>query len=244
MNKIVKIIIGSLILLGIVLGAYFCFFKKDSSWKNEENNNSLQTEENDNLDSVSEILLNKINEYHLYHIDENNSYDSSVPTKESLYAMFDYYKEERKVGEYKEYKLSSTITKNQVDTYYKNVYNITLSEYPNYRCWEDGNSLYEYNTNEQAYKFDINKHGHGDYHDAYKAFKLNIEKNSDDSYSITILKMRLTEGGYLLGNDYVENVNDNLDNIVIKNKDYYPQYKYTFTKTDNNYYLLKLEVIK
>lgn len=236
MNKEVKIIIIGLLLVGVVLGVYFCCFHKDNSWNDNE--------KKEDLNAISEKLISKINEYHLYQLDETITYDSSEPTKNSLYAMLDYYKETRKVDEHTEYKLSSTITKNQVDTYYKEVYNVSLSMYPNYICWEDGNSLYEYDSNEKAYKFDSSKHSHGDYHEAVKAYTLGIEKNSNDSYSITVLKLLLTEGGYFIGNDYVENVNDILDDLVTKNKDYYPQYKYTFKELNNNYYLSKLEVIK
>lgn len=238
-NKYIKIIILVLVLICLAIGAYFLFFT---------NNNEEKTPEENNLEEVAEILINKVNEYHLYNIDENKNIVTynSVPTQESLYAMFDYYRTKEKIGDITEYKLSSSISKEQVDSYFKNVYNLELSDYPDYQCWEDGKALYAYDSNKKVYQFDSNEHGHGDPHDGNKAILLDIEKDPDDTYTITVLKINITEGGFLVGNEFFDSI-ENIEKTVKDNskyQSYRPQYKYTFKKDNNNYYLYKLETIK
>lgn len=207
-----------------------------------------QQEIKEDLSLISEKLMDKIKKYHLYIIEEDKKsvQYNDIPTAESLYAMFDYYKIAHSYDGYMDYELKTNITKTEVDTYFKEVFNVKLKEYPNYQCWEDGEDvpLYEYNKDTNEYVFEPEKHGHGDYHDIESYVDTDIEKIEDTKYAITLVKIRYTEGGYYINDDFYDSIDDAIKAIrSTSNKGKFPRFKYTFKEVNGNYYLTSLDKI-
>ena len=245
-----KVFIG--VLVGIIvvligLCVYLLLNKKEdnkvdnheintNSPSEKETNNNAQNQED--LSSVADILMAKIKKYRIDEIDERekDTKYNSVPTGESLYAMFKYYN-------YKE-----TVIKSEVDTYYKEVYGITPTEYPSWVCPLDNEPFYKYDVNKKVYTLDRSKHGHGGPNGVADSVYKKIEKNQDGTYSISLGKVytESDEPGYhVIHNNKIEYYNTVEEAVkVIKNNNYMPQYKYTFKKIGSDYYLTAFEIVK
>ncbi len=242
------IIISSIILvLLIALTIYLIFFNKKEEY-NEPSNHQSDTE---NIDSVSKELYSKIINYKLYHLtsSEKDTKYGSIPTQELLYAMYTYNY------------TGKNVMKSDVDKYFDEVLNIKLTQYPNYKCWNDDKNLFEYDAKKQAYVEKANEHGHGDYHYTFDIIPLETKKMDTNHYSIIVVPISSEPGIFYIQNDNGENIEytekeEDIEkddktrfNIVYEYFVKYanshkselnsitPKYQYTFEKINNNYYL-------
>ena len=268
-NKL-KIFVIILLLIIIGLLSYIAFIKKETPVKKEKENKKEEIKEN--LDEISDKLIEKINKYYVDYFDSSENVDFTKIKKEALID-----------GAY-HYSIASnqTFNKSLVDEYYQDLFNIKLDEYPDVECFAGDGLLYSYDKLKEEYQEDcgINEgicHGHGGlgYHKPLIIEKENIEKQ-DNQYTITTTKVfgldeRDSDGYFYSDNTYqnkieklstfVDNAKNeygaiNQDKINIEEiKKYYkdnyqelknikPYYKYTFKKIDNDFYLTHFEIIK
>ena len=265
---IVVIIILSLLVL--VLGGYIVY-DKFFSYETED---SVETEKEvqeskENLDEIATTLLNKVNNYKLDLLDVygNNIIVSSVPTRVQLDTMYFYLV--RKNNNDVE---NLNMTKDVVDNYFKDVYGITPSEYPNIVCKLDNVIEYIYDNSKQAYVFnnDFVDHAHGGYGNNSIAQIVTGIKKENNNYVLEVAKLYagsmlemtaghyysdgtcnnvLTEFDQFFGEDTTGEYDYNSAiNYFKNNKEKYnnvkPQYRYTFKKENGNYYIVNYEIIK
>ena len=269
MGKTILIIILLLALLG-ALGyiAYDKVMVKESkeSVKTEKKKEEVKEE---NLDEVATVLLNKINNYKLDLLDVygNNITVSSIPTIEQLDTMYFYLVEKNSNNAE-----TLNMTKSVVDDYFNSVYGITPTEYPNITCKVDGVIEYIFDNSKQAYVFNdkVVAHAHGGYGNKSLTQLVTNIKKDNDIYVIDVAKLFagsmldtaaghyysdgqctkiLTEFDQFFGADTTgEYDTSSAINYFQSNKDKYknnkPQYRYTFKKDNDNYILVKYEILK
>lgn len=268
-NKL-KIIIIILLIVIIGLLFYIALIKKESQI--EKTNKKNKPKITENLDEVSNKLIEKIDKYYVDYFDNSENVD------------FTKLKQEELIDGAYHYSISSNQTFNKalVDEYYQNLFNIKLDNYPDLECFAKDGLLYSYNTAKEEYveECGINEgicHGHGGigYHKPLIIEKQNIEKK-DNNYIITTNKVfglneRDSDGYFYSDSTYqnkIEKLNHFVDNAknqygaidqdkinIEEIKKYYkdnyqelknikPYYKYTFKKIDNDFYLTHFEIIK
>lgn len=268
-NKL-KIFIILLIIIIIGLLTYIALIKKEKPVKKEIEDKKEEVVEN--LDEVSDILIEKIDKYYVDYFDSSEEMDFTKINKEELID-----------GAY-HYSISSNqiFNKKLVDEYYKNLFNIKLDNYPDLECFAKDGLLYSYNKEKEEYEEEcgINEgicHGHGGigYHKPIIISKEKIEKRDNEYIIITTKVFGLNErdsDGYFYSDSSYQNKIEKLSSFVdnAKNeygvleqdkinieeiKKYYndnyqefkntkPYYKYTFKKISNDYYLTQFEIIK
>lgn len=267
-GKTVLIVILLLAVIG--LGGYITYDKvimKETKGPEKTEKKVEKTKEN--LDEIATTLLNKINNYKLDLLDiyGNNIIVNSVPTKEQLDTMY-FYLAEKNNNDTE----TLNMTKSVVDDYFNNVYGVTPTEYPNIVCKLDNVIEYTYDNSKQAYIFnnDVVAHAHGGYgNNSLTQIVTNI-KNDNGNYVVDIAKLyagsmldtaaghyysdgqctkMLTEFDQFYGADTTGDYDTaSAINYFQNNKDKYknnkPQYRYTFKKDNNNYYLVNYEIIK
>ena len=274
MNKDNKLKIIIIILLIIIVGllSYIALTKKESTNKAKQKEAIIQPKKEENLDEISNKLIEKIDKYYIDYYDNLNNIDFTKIKSEDLID-----------GAY-HYSISSNqiFTKSLVDEYYENLFNIKLNDYPDVECFAGDGLLYSYDKVKEEYKEEcgINEgicHGHGGigYHKPLIIEKQNIEKN-DNEYVLTTTKVfgldeRDSDGYFYSDSTYqnkLEKLSTFIDNVkneygaIEQNKinteeinNYYkdnyqefknikPYYKYTFEKENNDYYLTQFEIIK
>ena len=181
-NKL-KIFIIILILIIIGLLSYIAFIKKETPIKQEK---EIKKEEKvENLDEISYKLIEKIDKYYADYFNSSENIDFTKIKKEDLID-----------GAY-HYSVSSNqvFTKQLVDEYYKNLFNIKIDNYPDIECFAKDGLLYSYNTEKEEYVEECGNyegvcHGHGGlgYHKPLIIEKQNIEKQNNN-YIITTTKV-------------------------------------------------------
>ena len=268
-EKKLKIFIIILMLIIIGLLTYIAFIKKEKPVKKEP---EKKEEIAENLEEISDRLIEKIDKYYVDYFDSSENVDFTKIKNEDLID-----------GAY-HYSVSSnqTFNKSLVDDYYSNLFNIKLDNYPDLECFAKDGLLYSYNKEKEEYEEQCGNyegicHGHGGlgYHKPLIIEKEDIEKE-DDNYIITTTKVfglneRDSDGYFYSDSSYqskieklsqfVDNAKNeygtieqnkiNMDEIKKYYKDNYlefknqkPFYKYTFKKENNDYYLTQFEIIK
>jgi len=267
-NKGLVVIIVILVLLVLGLGGYIIYdkFMSDDKIANEGETKveeKAEKEEAEDLSLVSTSLIQKIVDYNIDQLDayEKNFTVTETPNNEQLQAMFDYFWDNGNGT-------PQTITQSSVSTYFKNVYGMELSSYPDIICNICNLVLYTYDNTKEAYVLTGN-HGHdGNHVSAFIHKAYDIQKNSDE-YVITLNKVygvdmmrgksgfysdakrnnKITDLDQFINKDTGEGDNDSALNYYNTNyeslKETSPKYKYTFKKNEiGEFYLTKYEVIK
>lgn len=270
-NKL-KIFIILLILIIIGLLSYIAIIKKEKTSEETKTEEISQQKKEENLEEISDKLIEKIDKYYLDYYDNLNNLDFTKLKKEDLID-----------GAY-HYSISSNqiFTKSLVDEYYQSLFNIKLNDYPDVECFAGDGLLYSYDKEKKEYKEEcgINEgicHGHGavGYHKPLIIEKQNIEKNNNQ-YIITTTKVfgldERDSDGYLYSDSSYQNKIEKLNTFIDNAKNEYgaiehnkinteeinnyykdnyqefknikPYYKYTFEKENNDYYLTQFEIIK
>lgn len=269
-GKTIAIIILTLIIIG--LGGYIVYDKfiaKEETEKTEEKAVEKK-EETEDLNAVADELISKLKTYKLENLDLfNQSLDFSVtPTKQQVYAMAQYFWEQSPTGT--EYIGMTNMTKENVDNYFKTVYGVTITSYPNIGFDDtsvEGNSHYIFDQSLNRYVYD----------EKCLAVDLLVANNitsnvvsitkENNNYVLTLSKLFFWGPAYGEGfSTSGSNVSSELpemnqfmdENGELTNESgatqYFhnnastynskkPQYKYTFTKENGSYYLKKYEVI-
>ena len=270
-NKL-KIFIILLILIIIGLLSYIAIIKKEKTSEETKTEEITQPKQEENLEEISNKLIEKIDKYYLDYYDNLDNIDYTKIKKEDLID-----------GAY-HYSISSNqpFTKTLVDEYYQNLFNIKLNDYPDLECFAKDGLLYSYDKVKEEYQEEcgINEgicHGHGavGYHKPLIIEKQNIEKNNNQ-YIITTTKVfgldERDSDGYFYSDSTYQNKLEKLSTFIDKAKNEYggieqskinieeikkyykdnyqdfnnikPYYKYTFEKENNDYYLTQFEIIK
>ena len=246
-QKIIIALLSILIIILLAFGIYFIFIKGD------KNNGNVDVNETEDLNKVADILISKIDKYRLNMMDYENFTISNVPSQESLYAMFNYYQQQ--FDNWENSYMDFTVSKEQVDEYYLKNYNTRLTDYPTYNCLVDNEPLYVFDKEKGSYVRTSNIHGHSEAHEyVVSDIYTNIVKNND-KYELTIVKLTMDEGSYLIGNKAYSDLTgdtstpeekDVINYLKIKKdtfSDIKPQYKYVFNKVDGDYFLTSFEKI-
>lgn len=217
-NKL-KIFIIILILIIIGLLSYIAFIKKETPIKQEK---EIKKEEKaENLDEISYKLIEKIDKYYADYFNSSETIDFTKIKKENLID-----------GAY-HYSVSSNqvFTKQLVDEYYKNLFNIKIDNYPDIECFAKDGLLYSYNKEKEEYVEECGNyegvcHGHGGlgYHKPLIIEKQNIEKQNNN-YIITTTKVfglneRDTDG-YFYSDSTYQNKIEKLSHFVDSAKNEY-----------------------
>lgn len=244
--------------------------KKEEAPVKTEKKEEVKPEEN--LDEISAVLEKKISDYNIDQLDvyEKKATFNGTPTNEQLMAMLYYFWDKDTNKNLSE---DLNLTKTEVDNYFKEIYGIAPTSYPDIICVLDNKPLYKYDSNKSGYvaykEGNIPTHGHGsDYVKVINKIIAGITKENDD-YVLTLTKLYAApmtsgaSGHYYSDATYKSIIND-FDQFIDKNSgqgnddlasDYFinnkdkfknlkPQYKYTFKKDNNDYYLAGYEVIK
>ena len=249
-------------LLFIILGlvgyiAYDKVFSNEVEKEKKTTEKIKVTEEKEDLDAIATKLVDKLNKYYVTFYDDKESVQfSTLSDKDKILGAYEYGND---------YKL----TKETVDDYYNNLFNIKLTEYPELECWAGDGIYAKYNSEVDEYEV-VGDHAHGglDGHPQAGIIKYNnIEKVNND-YVVTVTKvffpnLKDSDGYFYADYNYKTRIHE-LDSYgdhglsdteinVVKNyydqnyekfKDIKPQYKYTFKKEDNSYYLKSFETVK
>ena len=269
-----NILIAILVILLLGTSGYIVYDKFLSKEEKEVTVKEVEKEEikEENLNDVSIILEKKINDYEIDLLDfyEKTATFSGTPTNEQLEAMLYYYWKKDATKNFSE---DLNLTKTEVDNYFEEVYGVTPTSYPDIICNIDNKPFYKYDSSKDAYvaykEGEIPVHGHGmNYIKSINDIVVSINKNKDD-YVLTLTKlynapMISNKAGHYYSDATYKTIisdfdqfidknsgqgNDELaSNYFISNKDKYMtlklQYKYTFKKDNNHYYLTGYEVIK
>lgn len=260
------IVIIFLVLLVLGLGGYIVYDKmltKESIETKEPAKTEKVEEPKEDLNAIANILFEKEEKYKLYEFGSKyeNNMDNLTITNQlnnvQLHTLSIYF-------------LSNnlTVTKSNIDNYVKDLYNIKLTSYPEIPLCgaKFDTSKNEYVINPIAHDAMENK--------PLISKVANIEKNGDNYvltvtrvYEPAMGLIETPEQEYYADGQFTIKINElhqftNKSEIgeVLKTdkekaKQYYeqnyekfkslkPQYKYTFAKTDNNYYLVSYEAIK
>ena len=283
-EKSLKAMLIILLLAVLGLGGYIVYDKflskelnktevKQETKKEVKEETKKEESQKEDLDAVANILVNKINTYNINQLEaiDKNLQFSNSPTNEQLITMEYYYIYKSKSNN--TYDENYLATKEEVDKYFKSVYNIQLNEYPNIVDWNDNQIDYVYDNNSQKYLHYVNPITDTFNHynlfpaDSITEIVTDINKNKD-IYSITLAKI-YTCGPNVLNGEHITSdalhktvlpefdqfIKSDIDcdeeaaaNYFKANKDKYktqkPQYKYTFKKENNDYYLISFETIK
>ena len=263
-GKITIIVIIILVLLVLGLGGYIIYDKMFTK-ENTETKEPAKTEKveapKEDLNAIANTLFEKTEKYKLYILgnfaNSNNLTVTNQMNEAQIYALSMYYLLN-----------NITVTKASIDSYMKDLYNIQLSNYPEIPLCgaKFDTSKKEYVISEFAHDAMENK--------PLISKVANIEKNGDNYvltitrvYEPAMGLIETPEQEYYADAQFTTKINElhqftNKSEIgeVLKTdkekaKQYYeqnydqfknlkPQYKYTFAKDNNNYYLVNYEVIK
>ncbi len=256
------ILVGILLIIILILSGVLLFLVLTKEEKTEKKTiENKVTEQKEDFSNISSTLLNIIDNYKIDILDlyGTDIVISTIPTNEQLNAM--------------KYSLSQngtseipSIPKSIVDDYFKTVYNVTPSQYPDIICKVDNKTIYSYDKDKQEY-VTANEHSHNEYLiealsktvtniikenntyivDVAKIYEGNIEDASiGQFYSDGTYKNVLKDyEQFFDGENYDETGAINyFNNNKDKAKNFKPQYRYTFKKTGDNYYITKYQVIK
>ena len=261
MNKKYIIIIATLsIILLILIGAIILVSKNDKpkqKAQKKETKEEVKVEEKEDISEIADALESKLKKYYIDYYDYLGS------------ASFDKVSDDDKMlGAYLYSK--GKITKEIVDDYYNNLFGIELTNYPDLKCWVPHGTFYKYNTETKEYEI-VGEHSHGGLSGRPQAgiIKYNNIEKQDGNYVITVNKvffpnLKDSDGYFYLdynyntkitalnkfgGNELSTDADANaVTNYYVQNydqfKDLKPQYKYTFKKENDDYYLLSFETIK
>ena len=260
------IVIIILVLLVLGLGGYIVYDKlltKESTETNEPEKTEKVEAPKEDLNAIANTLFEKEEKYKLYEFGSRyeNNMDNLTITNQlnnvQLHTLSIYF-------------LSNnlTVTKSNIDNYMKDLYNIQLTNYPEIPLCGAifDTSKNEYVINPIAHDAMENK--------PLISKVANIEKNGDNYvltitrvYEPAMGLIETPEQEYYADAQFTTKINElhqftNKSEIgeVLKTdkekaKQYYeqnyeqfknlrPQYRYTFAKDNNNYYLVSYEVIK
>lgn len=267
-NKPILIVFLILIILGLV--SYIMYdklFVKEKPTPIPEVKEEPQVEKED-LSGVATALKHLIDTYKLDQLDREgkNIDDISILTNEQLLAFESYWY--NGIAFNADENLLNQISKNNFDEYIKSAYGITGYLYKDIICPIDNQPLYTYDTNRNAYIKNVSYlHGHeGHYNESIYSRVYGI-KRDNDNYVLELNKIYF-EGPELGGpeiyadatkttklpelNKFITNQQgiDEMAAITYYEEHYnsfkekLPRYRYTFSKNDDSYHLIKYEVVK
>ncbi|MBQ9318992.1 MAG: hypothetical protein IJR82_05115 [Bacilli bacterium] len=266
-----KGLIVLLFLVALSLGTYIVYSQVGTKDVKDDKKDVVdgKTEDNDKeeLDKIGEYLFEKEEKYELYALGSGNYEGKTNLTQEQVFAFYYYLMDNGNLD----------VTKDKIDNYVKDLYNIELSEYPEIKLGQDTAALYSYDKNKNEYV--SSGFGHG-------VFEINpifsklakVEKN-DNYYTITVTRVYKPVQGtdfvagtpeqeYYADKSYTTKIEklhafvniydangELIKSEIAKAQEYYeqnydefknlkPQYKYTFKKENNDYYLVSVEIIK
>ena len=265
MSKKIKCLIVLILVFVIILLSYFILKNNVDNVNNsvkktkEEKKEKIDEVIDENLDEIGKILLGKINKYSPDQFDVYGdiTFDENL-SNEQLIAMLYYFWYDKQ---------QDIIDNEDIDNYFKDLYNVKLSEYPDIICPNDNIPLVKYNSNLNIYNQNPEHLGHGSDYVKPIYRKINSIEKKDDNYILSLNK--LYSGSILSGENgiYTDALEENkitsfdkfynnygqlnvselinyYDNNYDSFKNLKPQYKYTFKKSENDYYLSKYEIIK
>lgn len=264
------IVILFLIILGLVgFIVYDKLIAKDTR-KVKEPTKSVTKEETsvepkENLDEIAVILMSKLDKYYVDYYDSKENVDFATLSDDvkmhgaEIYAYYGF---------------NTHINKSLVDDYYNNLFGITLNNYPDLNCHFGDGVLSKYNSSIGEYEWLPHAHGGNiinksilmKYNDIEKSgdnYIITINKlfapyngmgewtpenafYADHSYTVKLDDLSQFTRVESSGN-WVSDLNG-VKNYYEQNyeqfKNIKPQYKYTFSKNNNDYYLKNYQIIK
>lgn len=186
-GKTVVIVILVLLVLG--LGGYIVYDKFVASKEEtkEEQKAQQKTETaNEDLEAVATTLVNKLDKYYVDSYDNLGKADfTQMSNQDKMLSAFLYGN-------------VPNLSKSTVDDYFKNLFGITLKEYPNLNCWANDGVYAKYNTTTGEYELQTIKTSDGDEvdhaHGGPCILKSNIIKYNNiekigDNYVVTVTKV-------------------------------------------------------
>lgn len=263
-NKGTMVVVIILVLLVLGLGGYIVYDKmltKESKETKEPAKTEKLEASKEDLNAIANTLFEKTEKYKLYILgnfaNSNNLKVTSQMNEAQIYALSMYYLLN-----------DMTVTKASIDSYMKELYNIQLSNYPEIPLCgaKFDTSKNEYVISEFAHDAMENK--------PLISKVANIEKSGDSYvltisrvYAPAMGLVETPEQEYYADAQYTTKINElhqftnTSENGEVpeteneKARQYYeqnyeqfknlkPQYRYTFAKDNNNYYLVNYEVIK
>lgn len=255
-----NIIIVVLILIIVLLLGYITYDKLlnvETKKTGNKTSEELKKEE-ENIEEVSDKLIDKIEKYKLYLLSDDEEVNVSDELSDIQIRMLYFYLMDN----------NKKVTKENVDEYIDSLYGQELPNYPDIPL-----AGAKYNIEKDEY--DINPVGHDAMEIKPVIVKKENIKNNDEQYIITVTfvyapsqgLIETPENSFYADSKFSVKLTE-LDKFARTDidgspaeanisgaKDYYnahygefkeisPKYKYTFEKSDNNFYLTKYEVSK
>lgn len=249
------ILIATLVIIIIGLIGFIvydkCFNKEAAPVKPQEEKEEKKEEKTEEIanDEITKIM-EKIKKYNLgtlYHFG-NQKFDTvSNEQLEVMVRHFGY---------------PEVITKEKVDGYIKDVYNITPSSYNDIICLNDKIAMYKYNATNQTYIMNSEHPGHGGLEGDFTDYYVVSSKKEDNKYTMDILFLYgdPVVNGYSVNDKGLEILKIDPSNSMTEEQltkaaieyikshlDEYKdasKYQYVFEKDGNDYYLKEFNIVK
>ena len=260
-----------LVLIVLVLGGYIIYDKMQVQEKKDDNEQvekeKNDTKKEDNLEQIGDYLFEKEEKYELYALGSETFKNDGKLSQNQVFAFYYYLMSNSNLG----------VTKDKIDNYVKDLYNMTLSEYPDIKLEEDTVALFYFDKEKNEYATD--GYGHGPFTLKPAFSKVAKVEKDNDNYSITVTRVYMPiqdndfeagtpEQEYYADRSYTTKIEklhefvniydangELIKSELAKAQEYYeqnydefkdikPQYKYTFKKENDDYYLVSVEVIK
>lgn len=215
-------------------------YKPKNDVKPKENTNDKPNNNKPTIlitDEELNAIKDKISKYYLFglkYYDEELSFNESELTNPMLEILYAYV-DKKLVG-------------NDIDNYFKDLYNFIPSERKPFVCGLDNEDLLSYDTRKKTYYINEKHTGHGGKIYNYNDLKVISAKQENNIYTVSIVFFygSNAEGYYLNDSEFnisldaeTENYDDLYKNEFNKLNDFskIKKYTYTFEKIDDNYYL-------
>lgn len=256
-----KNIIILLVLIILGLGGFIVYDKVINKETPKPVKTYEKKEVKEDLDEIAGTLFNKINKYNIDQFDayeENMTFTENPNNNQMVTMLYNYWIDQNK----------EEVSKEEVDNYFKEIYGITLNNYPDIMCKVDSTALFKYDSNNQKYVPNQQHLGHDS--DSVKSLGQIVTdiKKENDNYILTLAKLY---AGSMMDETAVHYYSDGrnsntitvLDQFINSDttegndakaleyftnhkedfKDLKPKYKYTFKKENDDYYLIAYEVL-
>lgn len=232
--------------LTIILGLGALAFYDDIFAKPKDIVVKEERKQDDNLEEIKTLLMEKITNYNLYTFAEDENLNilslNNDMTESQIKALYFYFLNNE-----------IEITKENVDKYFNELYGTNAFSYKDIIFDDLEVPIAEYNQKQNNYKMTDASY------DLYLNKPIKIKNNNIDrvgnNYVLTVSFLYSNEEGYYLDPSYkskIEQLNDTsqeyaieyFDNNFDQLKNNKPQFKYTFEKKDEEYHLKIIEIIK